>query len=106
LEDQIDKYKDKLNWAYISSYHKLTDQMLIKYHKYIDWQIVFKKRKIKRTALEQLAPLIGWSVISEFAQMKESFMMDHLDDLDMEKALKNPCCKFAHDIANTLINSK
>jgi hypothetical protein len=104
-EKQIDKYKDKLNWKYISKYHKLTDDMLIKYHNYINWEIVLKERKIKRTILEKLAPLIGWGVISEFAKMNEPFLMDHLYDLDIEKVLKNPCCKFAHDIINILVKT-
>ena len=103
--EQIELYKDKLNWHNISRHRRLTDDMLIKYAKYIDWKYVLLNRNVKWKVITTVAPVIGWSIISRYwKDINDEFIDKHLNDLDIEQLYHNPAYKSFKDTIETLLS--
>ena len=64
-ENFIEKYKNNLNWKFITIYQKLSEKFIEKYNKNINWDFVSIRQKISPSFLKKYNKNIKWINVSK-----------------------------------------
>ena len=73
-EPFIEKYKDKVDWTYISMYQKLSESFIEKYKDKVDWTYISIYQKLSEEFIEKYQNKVYWAYISMFQKLSEEFI--------------------------------
>jgi len=76
-ESFIEKYKDKVDWVYISSYQKLSEGFIEKFKDRVDWFHISRTQKLSESFIEKYKNKVNWICISTNQKLSESFIKKH-----------------------------
>lgn len=66
---ELDRYKERLDWDYISTQQALLPEDLEKFRNYVSWKDISKSQKLSLTQLDKYKFYLDWELISVYQKL-------------------------------------
>ena len=87
-KDFIKKYKDYVNWDFISAFQKLSEDFIEKYKDYINWYFISQYQKLSENFIEKHKDYVNWHNISVLQKLSEDFIERHKNKVNWHNISK------------------
>ena len=81
-EDFITEFKDKVNWNCISYYQKLSEDFITKFKDKVDWYYISCYQKLSEDFITEFQDKVNWYYISYYQKLSEEFITEFKDKVD------------------------
>jgi hypothetical protein len=85
----IEKYKDKVDWYYISKYQNLSEDFIEKYKDKLDWNCISRYQNLSEPFIEKYKDKLDWECISAYQNLSEPFIEKYRDKINIETYRKS-----------------
>ncbi len=87
-EENLKRYKEKYDWAVVltSKKQKISDRTLEAVFSYLPQEVLFRAYSMSTDFIERVSEKInekGWNTIAAYYQLDESFIVKHIQQLDL-----------------------
>ena len=90
FEKQLKKYKDKLDWSYLSQNPSLTPSLIEKYENKLNWDMLSYNSSLTPALIEKYKDKLDWSYLSKNPALTLALIEKYEDKLDWEELSYNP----------------
>jgi len=90
FEKQLKKYKDKLNWYYLSRNPSLTPALIEKYENKLGWFELSFNPSLTPALIEKYKDKLNWEELSKNPALTPALIEKYEDKLDWEELSRNP----------------
>lgn len=80
-EEEMDTYKDILDWSYACSYQYMSEKFIEEHLDYIDWNSVSSCQKLSEEFMEKYKDKIRWKQICIYQKLSEDFINKNKDKI-------------------------
>jgi phosphoribosylanthranilate isomerase len=79
---EIREISDKIDWHYVSSEQKLSEEFIREFTDKVDWNLVSVYQKLSEEFIKEFADKVNWYYISKHQKLSEKFIRKFSDKLD------------------------
>ncbi len=80
----IEKYKDKVDWYWVSQNQKLSEEFIEKHKDDVYWTNISDAQKLSETFINKHKSNVDWNKILTYQKLSESFIEKHKDNVDWD----------------------
>ncbi len=80
-ESFIRKFKDKVNWWYVSMNQKLSESFIKEFKDKVNWYHISRYQNLSESFIREFKDKIDWSTISIYQKLSESFIREFKDNI-------------------------
>ncbi len=73
----IEKHRNKVCWAYVSMYKKLSEQFIEKYENKVSWGDISIHQNLSEQFIEKYKDRVDWKAISRCQELSEQFREEY-----------------------------
>lgn len=84
----IEKYKDFLDWNYLSLYQRLSEEMIEKYSDLVNWEYISSCQKMSEEFILKNKSNVSWDSISSNQQLSMKFIEENIDNISFNSIAK------------------
>jgi len=84
LNCTLKKFKNKVNWNYISSNQKLSENFIREFQNRVNWEYISIYQKLSEDFIREFKNQINWSYISKYQNLPEDFIREFENRVNWE----------------------
>lgn len=79
-EEDIEKYKDQLNWAKLCEQKNFDDDLIIKFRDYVDWNVICKEQVLSMQIIKKFKRFLNWDNVLKYQKnITEDFVENNIN---------------------------
>jgi hypothetical protein len=82
LNCSVKKFKDKVDWEWISISQKLSEDFIREFKDRIDWLWISQYQKLSEDFIREFKDEVIWGFISKYQKLSEKFIKDFKNEVD------------------------
>ena len=82
LNCTVGEFKDKVDWYYISSYQKLSEDFMREFKDKVYWDDISEYQKLSEDFIREFKDIVDWKCISSYQKLSEDFIREFKDKVD------------------------
>jgi hypothetical protein len=81
LNCSVKKFKDKVDWEWISKYQKLSEGFIREFKNKVDWYYISQYQKLSENFIREFKDKVNWKCISQYQKLSEGFIREFEDEV-------------------------